>query len=689
MWIATRSRVSTSETMSARCSAPLNGRGTRVSLFLSAAMVVALTLATSGTARAVCVGTRTVAVTGNDTGNDCSNPFLPCATIQHAVDAAASLGEIVKVGAGTYNAQVQIFNKTLTLCGAQSGVPAGPGAARSGSESILTHADGPVQICGDNITIDGFTIEGASNTGISSFGAGIWTSFTSCGPNHGGYTIINNIIQNNIIGLYPNSDGTNLTTIQHNLFSNNNVPGPAGGSAIYSDLGASNMLIDSNKFTGSTDWGILFAGPVGTQSNITVSNNVLTTDSAIGLISVTTASITGNVSTDSVTHGVYLDGDDGVTISGNTIVNAGTDYSGIRLRGDSGANTNIHILMNTIVDSDFGIRVADIALTGGSMEVHYNRIFNNLSGITNESTTDIDAINNWWGCNGGPNGIGMLGPCDTATPAVTFAPWVTLTISASPTSINQCQTADITASTLINSFGADISPDHIPDGVLVTFATDLGNVAPATANLTNGVAHTTLSPGCILPDGVATSGNAHVSASMDNEQVTTVPEGEVSTGVVIIPSAPWIIQLTRLRAAFRRPNGLIVMRALMNDTDTGGELVPSLLAGTVVVKLHDSSGNLNGTIPLTTCVQRPSYISCRNAGVPGGTVRATFKQAKGLPLVYRMYLSWVRVPVSVTGATAPVSPIFAQIQETPTVCRFDCIANICRARGKNNFCTEP
>ncbi len=39
--------------------------------------------------------------TGNDVGNDCTNPSNPCATIQHAINVA-SFGDLVSVAAGTY-----------------------------------------------------------------------------------------------------------------------------------------------------------------------------------------------------------------------------------------------------------------------------------------------------------------------------------------------------------------------------------------------------------------------------------------------------------------------------------------------------------------------------------------------------------------------------------------------------------
>ena len=59
--------------------------------------------------------TRYVAPGGND-GGDCLTPLTACEHIQAAIDKSAS-GDVVSIAAGTYNENVEIDDKDLTLQG--------------------------------------------------------------------------------------------------------------------------------------------------------------------------------------------------------------------------------------------------------------------------------------------------------------------------------------------------------------------------------------------------------------------------------------------------------------------------------------------------------------------------------------------------------------------------------------------
>src|SRR4029077_8201029 len=95
-----------------------------------------------------------------------------------------------------------------------------------------------------------------------------------------GSQVLNNIIQDNVVGLgLANKSPVDQTVIQNNLFRNNNNAGPASGNAIYSDEyvagGAlTNVLIDANRFEGHDDAAVNLSATVpGSQSAITFSNN--------------------------------------------------------------------------------------------------------------------------------------------------------------------------------------------------------------------------------------------------------------------------------------------------------------------------------------------------------------------------------------------------------------------------------
>lgn len=61
--------------------------------------------------------TRYVATGGSDAANGCSNPALPCASVQHAVDQATD-GDFIQIAPGVYNQTVRIESRQdLTLNG--------------------------------------------------------------------------------------------------------------------------------------------------------------------------------------------------------------------------------------------------------------------------------------------------------------------------------------------------------------------------------------------------------------------------------------------------------------------------------------------------------------------------------------------------------------------------------------------
>src|SRR5437660_4916548 len=175
----------------------------KLSVFSGLAMPLVLGLMTLSSNKVSASATLTV---GNASSLPCTGTFP---TISSAV-ASASSGDTIKVCQGTYNELVQV-DKTLTILGAQSGVDARTRAVPVTSESVVSNGDGDFQILADKVVIDGFTIQGVVNPAnlppFTGLDAGIWTNPGFSGSS-GGHQIRNNIIQNNIIGIELDNDGT-------------------------------------------------------------------------------------------------------------------------------------------------------------------------------------------------------------------------------------------------------------------------------------------------------------------------------------------------------------------------------------------------------------------------------------------------------------------------------------------------
>ena len=119
------------------------------------------------------------------------------------------------------------------------------GAVSSGVHSCAFYVNA------DDVVIDGFTVQGETN-GSDTLGAGIVIA-----PKHSGTHILNNIVQNNVSGLFlANYSTTDAAIIQHNYFGYNNNTGGNSGRGIFTNGTISggnlvNVVIDSNTFVGN------------------------------------------------------------------------------------------------------------------------------------------------------------------------------------------------------------------------------------------------------------------------------------------------------------------------------------------------------------------------------------------------------------------------------------------------------
>jgi parallel beta-helix repeat protein len=413
-----------------------------------------------------------------------SAPDCAFATIQKGagdVDA----GGTVNVAAGTYTSALHI-TQTVTLRGAQSGVDARTRAGVPASESILTNT---VNVQADNVVIDGFTIQGVDGVGVGDYGTGLYLYKA-----YSGYQILNNIIQDNVFGLYMHSSGATQSIIRHNLFQSNNRTGSGSGQGIYTDQGVENVLVDANRFSGHAIADVDFSSTTpGAQSNITFTNNAFESSyMAFIILHLSSSAIMSNTisgTTWAESGAIRLYGAvDGLDIIGNTLVdNAG---QAVRIGGGYGANQNMNIQFNRIAGNGGGVTIIG---SGGYVGI-------------------LNAENNWWGCNTGPGTAG----CDAISGSIDANPWLTFRVSADPATIFVGGSSTLTADMTLNSNAQDTSAlGHIPDGTSVAFGGTLGTVGPASAATTGGKAQTTYTAG-------GTPGTASITASLDILVSTTL-----------------------------------------------------------------------------------------------------------------------------------------------------------------------
>src|SRR3989441_3654781 len=365
---------------------------------------------------------------GLASATDCNDLFTTAFMTISAAVAAANPGDVIKVCPGVYAEQVFIgFNannvalNNLTLLGAKAGVDARTRAFVLTDESIIDHPCGPVQIAADNVTLDGFTVQGSSTftdppCGGGVFIGGIWTAESGT-LLHSGHKIRNNIVQNNIEGIALNSTCTIPTVVQFNLIQNNNNPPPSpvlgNGTGIFSqDL--CNTTIDGNKFSGHLNSSVSVFPRASSARNLDITNNELVggTSEGIAFSFVSTGTISGNVSIGSTNSGTVrlLGGNENITINSNTLFNG---MRGILV--GNGPNSGVVAHFNCIQ----GNSVAGLEVSG----THF--------GI-------LQAENDWWGSPNGPtnpnnpggtgdkiidpNGVVEFGPFLTQCPTGPQAP---------------------------------------------------------------------------------------------------------------------------------------------------------------------------------------------------------------------------------------------------------------------------
>ncbi len=303
-------------------------------------------------------------------------------TIQSAIDAATE-GDTINVAAGTYTEDL-----TIDI-----------GITMSGSDASEVTVNGEHTISSDDVTLEEVTFNIAADT------AGILIDSSS--------STINNIIITDSVFDFPSNPGTGVVGIILGGYSSPNK--------------VSNIYINNNVFNGPDNkncnpWKIGggFGSPVSCEvQDVDFENNAVdrcSTPINLQDSNIDDLLINNNVYTN--TDGVlYVWAQDGSAPSGalSNFVFTNNDVDSTNSYGVAFFDNDLN--GDTFTDTNFG--------TG-------NRINNNefvgitetyglksLSMLADLTTYELDAENNWWGCNEGPGEAG----CDAVSGTVDYTPW--------------------------------------------------------------------------------------------------------------------------------------------------------------------------------------------------------------------------------------------------------------------------
>lgn len=349
-------------------------------------------------------------------------------------------------------------------------------------------------------------------------------------------------------------------TITGSKFKNNDATASDGG-AIFNFGG---ITITETIFTNNAGGAIVnWLGDVSlTESTFTENTadfNGAGIYNFLGDVTVTNSTFTGNSANEDAGAIYNLSGD--LTVTGSVFDanlaagNAGAILNwGVTVIEDCIFKNNIATYAGAIYNREGTLTVTGCHITdnhayqdGGAFywwpnystsTVNFNRIVGNTAdnsgdAIYSAGSGSANAEYNWWGLNN-PNFTNLISGPST----VDYTPWLFMTLTANPTTINNRETSQITVN--FNNYSSDgttYTPlseplaGHIPDLTPVNFQTDLGSVGSKTIDkfTVDGIATATLKA-----DELA--GTAHLTATTDLETL--------NTDVVINPKSSVYLTIT-------------------------------------------------------------------------------------------------------------------------------------------------
>ena len=190
------------------------------------------------------------------------------------------------------------------------------------------------------------------------------------------------------------------------------------------------------------------------------------------------------------------------TVTGNRMSNMGA--AGVVV---AAATTTVNAHSNTIVSSDSGLLA-----TAGTLIAHFNRLVDSSPALDTDDALTIDAENNWFGCNEGPEGTDCSPVQGTN---LDTDPWLILSATAATNPATRPCSATVTGDLRVNSDGDNTSSQGtIATGTPVAFTASIGTASPAAGQTGAGTASTTIT-------GPPCSASGQGSVTVDNETLVT------------------------------------------------------------------------------------------------------------------------------------------------------------------------
>ncbi|CEL23705.1 beta strand repeat-containing protein [Methanobacterium formicicum] len=503
-----------------------------------------------------------VSTEGNDTWDGLSPTYNttsgPKKTITNATGTVTTNGTIY-IAPGTYNESGITINKDMTITGENqentiiNGQQSGnsifhilTGITANINNLTLTNSTsemGGAIYNGGNLTVTNCTFTNNTATYDGAYarygGGAIYNEFKSGILTVKNCTFTNNTSIHGGGAIYNKSASL---TVTNSTFTNNTA---TRGSAIYNDLGKS-LTVTNCTFTNNTaGFGTIYnynsAGL--TVINSTFTNNTADSGGAIhndngADLTVTNCTFTNNTAT---RYGGAIENNHGagLTVTNCTFTNnTANSKSGGAIDNSGGGLTVTNSTFTNNYAYSFGgaitntgnltaiscIFTNNTATSTGSViwsyqpdaskvvVVHFNRIVgNNASNSQIHCNYGIiDARFNWWGSNLDPS----IYVSNDVHGSVDVSSWLVLNIT-NPDNIFYGGNSTVSVDLLHDNTGTYHDPvnGHVPDGIVVDFASDMGNLEPVSTVLVNGSATSVFT--------TTTIGSGNITATVDNQTVST------------------------------------------------------------------------------------------------------------------------------------------------------------------------